>query len=200
MLINLIDFNIFDAILRSYEKHSELFRLSPVLVELLMNIESKQMLCSHTQHGQESGFKNRSYLRLIVNGHRNISARALEKLIFLFGLNEQESKYFRVLVRFNQAKTVVERDSAYHEISIFPTKKRKDDCPTIMNFRHWCPRIYALISIDGVKRDIESLCSYFDITQKEIETPNLEVIRAGEERDGGMDWSQGHALCRRCHE
>lgn len=54
---------------------------------------------------RKAGIPSRSYIKLILDGKRNLSMKTIPKLAIAFSLNRFESEYFEILVQFNQAKS-----------------------------------------------------------------------------------------------
>ena len=64
-----------------------------------------------------AGFSSSGYLKLVMDGKRNLAEEGIEKISQGFKLNESEKKYFRALVRFNQAKTNEEKTLRFQELT-----------------------------------------------------------------------------------
>ncbi|MEN9353585.1 MAG: hypothetical protein RL318_910 [Fibrobacterota bacterium] len=63
------------------------------------------------QHIADSaGFKSRSFLHAVTSGKRDISLPAAVKLSKFIGFNRRESEFFELLVAFNNAKTLEEKN------------------------------------------------------------------------------------------
>lgn len=57
-----------------------------------------------------AGFKSRSFLHAVTSGKRDISLPAAVKLSKFIGLNRREAEFFELLVAFNNAKTLEEKN------------------------------------------------------------------------------------------
>jgi uncharacterized protein (TIGR02147 family) len=60
-----------------------------------------------------------SILAAVIRGKRNLSRNYRLKFVFAMKLKERESQYFEHLVRFNQAKTMEEKNFFFSQISKF---------------------------------------------------------------------------------
>tara|TARA_Y100000768_G_scaffold388803_1_gene387330 strand:+ start:1321 stop:2142 length:822 start_codon:yes stop_codon:yes gene_type:complete len=60
---------------------------------------------SYRYFSQKCGYKSPNFLKMIIDGQRNLSEESIEKFIEFFKLKKKEADYFRLLVQFNQAKT-----------------------------------------------------------------------------------------------
>lgn len=56
-----------------------------------------------------AGFSSSSFLKLVMQGHRNLSDDTIKIFTQVLKLKSQEALFFRALVKFNQAKTTVEK-------------------------------------------------------------------------------------------
>jgi uncharacterized protein (TIGR02147 family) len=81
-----------------------------------------------------AGFRSPNFLKLVIEGKRNLSATSIEKFIHAFQLKAREAEYFRVLVHLNQAKTLDEKKLYAEQLmrfrpyrSIHPLQKEQYD-------------------------------------------------------------------------
>ncbi|MCX7725878.1 MAG: TIGR02147 family protein [Chitinispirillaceae bacterium] len=65
---------------------------------------------SYRLFSQKAGFKAPNFLKLIVDGKRNLTKESVYKVTKAFGLNKSEADYFENLVFFNQSKTIEEKN------------------------------------------------------------------------------------------
>src|SRR5438045_8662218 len=61
-----------------------------------------------------AGFTSPNYLKLVMDGARNLTEESIQKFANGFKLNQQETDFFKNLVFFTQAKTSEEK-SRYYE-------------------------------------------------------------------------------------
>ncbi|MFW5960602.1 MAG: TIGR02147 family protein [Chitinivibrionales bacterium] len=78
---------------------------------------------SQRYFAQKAGFSSHSFCTFIINGKRNLSERSIDKMLRGLGLKGKQAVYFENLVRYNQAKSIQERDSYYKSL----LKLRKQD-------------------------------------------------------------------------
>ncbi|MEO7425765.1 MAG: TIGR02147 family protein [Fibrobacteria bacterium] len=62
---------------------------------------------------ERSGFKARDYLMRVMRGDRNLSMEGAEKLSVFFRFSEKQGEYFRLLVQFNQASVLSEKEQCF---------------------------------------------------------------------------------------
>jgi len=65
---------------------------------------------------KKAGFSSPNFLKLVMDGKRNLSEESLVKFALALKLNKQETEFFRNLVFFNQAKTHDQKDLYYHRL------------------------------------------------------------------------------------
>lgn len=65
---------------------------------------------SHRFISGHLGFTSPNFLKLVMDGKRNISKRSLKKITWGLGLNKKETEYFSYLVFFTQARDRVEKN------------------------------------------------------------------------------------------
>lgn len=68
---------------------------------------------SYRFFSQRAGLNSPVLLKTVFDGKRNLSNRSIEKFIKGLNLKEKEAVYFSNLVRFNQAKTALEKQEHY---------------------------------------------------------------------------------------
>lgn len=62
---------------------------------------------------ERSGFKARDYLMRVMRGDRNLSMEGAGKLSLFFRFSEKQEEYFRLLVQFNQASVLSEKEQCF---------------------------------------------------------------------------------------
>jgi uncharacterized protein (TIGR02147 family) len=68
---------------------------------------------------RRAGLKSTNYLKLVMDGDRNLAPNMAERFAAACGLEDEEKSYFVELVRFNQAQTSTHRNEAYTRLSGF---------------------------------------------------------------------------------
>lgn len=72
---------------------------------------------SHRVFVRVCGFSSPNFLKLVMDGKRNLGKEALEKLITYLNLTKPESEYLRTLIAFNQAKKYEDRNRHLTELA-----------------------------------------------------------------------------------
>jgi uncharacterized protein (TIGR02147 family) len=68
---------------------------------------------SHRIMAKELGFPSPNYIKLVMDGQRNIGLRSIDRLLHGLQLCDREKEYFSHLVLFSQAKTNSEKNHYY---------------------------------------------------------------------------------------
>jgi uncharacterized protein (TIGR02147 family) len=71
---------------------------------------------SYRYFSSKSGFKSPNFLKLVMQGVRNLTAESIAKISKGFDLKKQEREYFEYLVLMNQAKTHEEKNVYYRRM------------------------------------------------------------------------------------
>jgi uncharacterized protein (TIGR02147 family) len=103
-----------------------------------------------------AGFSSPNILKLVMDGQRNIGADAMQKFIAGLCLPEQMAAYFRVLVKFNQAKDDTEKVELFEELRrLTPQAKRRQlNAESLHYVSHWLhPVIREMVSLDEFRDD-----------------------------------------------
>lgn len=81
-----------------------------------LHLKKLNPLFSYRSFNRLAGLKNSGFLKLVFDGKKNLAENGIRKLARGFKLNEGETKYFRALVRFNQAKTQEEKNHYFQDL------------------------------------------------------------------------------------
>jgi uncharacterized protein (TIGR02147 family) len=72
---------------------------------------------SYQYFANKAGFKSKSFIKLVIDGKKNLTADSIEKLNNVLKLTEKTFSYFNDLISFNQAKSVQERNFHFEKIT-----------------------------------------------------------------------------------
>ncbi len=72
---------------------------------------------SHRFFSRQAGLKSPNFLKLVMDGERNLGPETVPKFVKALGLTGEASSFFADLVTFNQADTVAEKNRAFERIS-----------------------------------------------------------------------------------
>jgi uncharacterized protein (TIGR02147 family) len=74
---------------------------------------------SYRNFSRRAGLKSPNYLKLVIDGERNLSPEMAERFAQACGLQDDEARFFVDLVAFGQASSMTERDQAYGRLAGF---------------------------------------------------------------------------------
>lgn len=87
------------------------------LKDRFLEAKTRNPLFSYQAFSRMAGAKSTSFLKLVIDGKRNISDDGISMVTKGFRLSEPERKYFECLVKFNQATVHEEKDRHFRELS-----------------------------------------------------------------------------------
>lgn len=70
----------------------------------------KHEFYSYRLFSQKAGFKSPNFLKLVINGQRNLTKESVNKVAKAFNLNKKELDYFENLVFLNQSKLLEDKN------------------------------------------------------------------------------------------
>lgn len=110
------------------------------------------------------GFKAKDFISRVMNGDKNLSSQSIPKVASGLRLGKHETEFFIALVKFNQAETTEERNSAFGEMQAvlkvvrFAEKQHLLGHAQYMVYSHWrLLTIRSLIGMYGFDGDYEAL-------------------------------------------
>jgi len=110
------------------------------------------------------GFKAKDFISRVMNGEKNLSNQSIPKVASGLRLGKHETEFFIGLVKFNQAATTDERNSAFEEmqaalkVARFAEKQHILGHAQYMVYSHWRHlTIRSLIGMFGFDGDYEAL-------------------------------------------
>jgi uncharacterized protein (TIGR02147 family) len=87
------------------------------LKDRFLEIKKKNPLFSYQSFSRLAGARSTSFLKLVMDGKRNVSDEGIGMISRGFRLSEPERKFFESLVRFNQARVHDEKDRYFRELA-----------------------------------------------------------------------------------
>ena len=113
---------------------------------------------SYRAFNKKAGIKSSAFLKLVMDGKRNLGADGIEAICRGFDLNDKESDYLKTLVHFTQAKDYDNKQHYYNKlVQKSPTEKITIQKHQYDIFSHWYyVAILELLRIDSKgKRDLQ---------------------------------------------
>ena len=161
---------------------------------------------SYRAFSKSAGFKSPNYLKLVIDGQRNISQEAVQKIIAVLKLSGAMAAYFDTLVKLNQASQDDERLQHFETLKkLIPAAKRRDleatgldylsswlhpvlrEMTVLSDFRddpYWIVRrIYGKASTEEISRSLNFLVQegFVEKTREGRYAPKDNVVLSSDE-------------------
>jgi uncharacterized protein (TIGR02147 family) len=141
-----------------------------------------------------AGFNSCGFLKMVMDGHRNITSESISKVARALKLNKEESEFFKNLVFLNQAKEPKEKEIYVQEI--IRSKSYRKICALKVSqyhyFMHWYyVAIREMVGLPGFKEDHNWIARQLgaDVTPLEVKRSLDELFLLGlirREEDGTL--------------
>ena len=111
---------------------------------------------SYRQFSKKCGFSSPNFIKLVMEGSRNLSQESVEKVIPALGMSTQEADYFRTLVKLNQESKHELKAIYFDQLKkLTPYEKRRMlDTESVEYLSHWIyPVLREMAVMEGFKDD-----------------------------------------------
>lgn len=101
-------------------KHTDLFSFRDYreyLKALYAEMKASHPFFSYRYFARIAGLGGKSYLKMVIDGSRNLTPKTVSKFIKGFKLNKKETRYFETLVLYGQSKSEEEKTRYFEELS-----------------------------------------------------------------------------------
>lgn len=142
---------------------------------------------SYAHFSAAADIKSPNYLKMIIEGKRNLSDDMVSKFAKAMSLNKEQGEELRLLVNFNQAEDPANRNFALKALSEFRVEQKlkqgaidRKTWEKVPNWVAWV--LYAMVDQEGVKFDVASLKSLLrgKASDSEIESALNSLFESGE--------------------
>jgi uncharacterized protein (TIGR02147 family) len=143
----------------------------------------KERWYSERAFAKKARFSSPSFLKMVLDGKRNLSPQSAQRIAKILGLNTNEAKFFALLVRLSLVKTEDERERIFRSLAEFKkfSQIRRIDLDQLSYFSNWkwVALKEALSTPYWQSQSIDAWASALDCPSKEV----IEIIQ-GLERLG----------------
>jgi uncharacterized protein (TIGR02147 family) len=111
---------------------------------------------SYRVFSRRAGLRSPNYLKLVIDGERNLSAAMIGRFAAACGLTGTRRRYFEQLVRFDQARTLDARERAYTAIRRMRGTQRGGSLEGALDAYHslwYLPAIRELVTSTAFRED-----------------------------------------------
>lgn len=164
-------------------------------VDVFRYRDYREFLAAFYAHKKPSGLSYRSfardaqlgapnYLKLVIDGKRNLSQEMAERFARACRLNAEATDYFKLLVAFNQATTDAERNELHERLSKFSrfrSSQRLDLATKEYHSTWYIPAVRELVACPGFIEDAAWIASILEpnIDQKDAQHALDVLVRLG---------------------
>lgn len=117
---------------------------------------------SYAHFSAAANIKSPNYLKLIIEGQRNLSPDSIKKFAKALQLNKDDGEEFRVLVLYGQSSDPLERNRYLRELAEIRVKKKikageisKEVWDDVPSWVTWA--LYALVDQEGATFDLDQV-------------------------------------------
>jgi uncharacterized protein (TIGR02147 family) len=118
--------------------------------------QRKQTGLSYRGFSRAAGLGAPNYLKLVIEGSRNLSSEMAARFAAACKLNPEATEYFKVLVAFNQAKRDDERNELHERLATFArfrSSQRLDLAQKEYHSSWYIPAVRELVACPGFRED-----------------------------------------------
>lgn len=121
----------------------------------------------------ELGFKSRSFMTMILNKERNITAQFIEAFSASMAFQPEEKSYFSLLVQYSQCDS--EADKVGYLDRLLEHKGKRKDLVEIQNHQRFLaspflPKLLVLLSFKDLDRSAEGLASFLKQEKSQVQS------------------------------
>lgn len=155
---------------------------------------------SYQAWAEELGFKNRSFLRLIIMGQRPITGRSRDLLAAGLKLRGLERDYFETLISYGQSKTPEKKNALQAKLLTilrgYHDQTEVADAAELLANPHM-PTLQVLLSFKDVLKTPEALAPLFSVSPETVGEwlETLQRLKLAEKSESG-EWGSSHQILK----
>lgn len=109
------------------------------LADYYVQAKENNRAFSYRYFSRKAGYSSPNFLKLVIDGQRNISTESIGRFALALKLNNSQSRFFANLVAFNQATTGEEKNQAFERVAASRRfrQARKLDRDFYVYLSHW---------------------------------------------------------------
>lgn len=135
---------------------------------------------SYAIWANKSGFKSRSFIRLVMLGKRTLGVDSIPLVLKSIGLHGEDSKYFTNLVHYAHSSNFESRDHYFNEI----LKLSKGTGSLVKDSYRFLAqpkttRVHLLINLKGFKASAEAIATSLDLSITEVKEILENLVQLG---------------------
>lgn len=126
------------------------------------DLKKTQRSFSYRYFSKKAGFASPNFLKLVMEGQRNLSAEGAHKFAQALKLGVKESRFFALLVQYNQTSDGAQKQSCYEQMLAFGDYRKAHHLVDAQYayLTHWYyPAIVELAHLKNFKEDPQWIAS-----------------------------------------
>ncbi len=132
------------------------------LKDRYMELKKTQRSFSYRYFSQKAGFASPNFLKLVMEGQRNLSLDGARKFSQALKLGVKESRFFEILVQYNQTSDGAQKQSYYEQMLVFGDYRKAHHLVEAQYayLTHWYyPAIVELAHLKNFREDPQWIAS-----------------------------------------
>lgn len=164
------------------------------------DLKAHQRGFSYRWFARQAGMTSPNFLKLVIDGKRNLTAQSAEQFARALSLTTQEAAFFRELVSFNQASTAADKNQSYERLATYRAHRsvRRLERQTFEYLSKWYyPAIRELVCCEGFVEDPDWIARRlrFRVSNADVKRAIDVLLKLGVlERDDDGALRQGEPL------
>ena len=129
---------------------------------------------SYRFFSKQAGFRSPNYLKMVIDGQRNLSQSSIIKFAEAFKLGKEEAAFFENMVHYTQAKSLKEKNYFYQKLAASKAyiKLHKLEHESYNYFSHWHNvAVREMVNLQGFRNNPTWIACHLhpEITVKEAQ-------------------------------
>lgn len=146
--------------------------------------KAKSPVFSFRYFSQHAGFSSPNFLKLVMDGKRNLSPDSIHKFASVFKMSTREQRFFELLVSYNQAAEPRQRQHYYQQLLEFPGYRQihQLEQEQYAYLSHWYyPAIVELVALPDFREDAQWICEKLQhkVSPKEVRDAIYSLLSIG---------------------
>jgi hypothetical protein len=124
------------------------------LKDYYQQAKAEKKYFSYRYFSRRAGINSPNFLKVVIEGKRNLPSKTIDKFANALGLNRNETMFFRRLVVFNQAKTASEKQESYIILREIANQLRQNSKSADFSesFEKWYTNVVRELMADATQR------------------------------------------------
>lgn len=154
------------------------------LKDMVQELKNSQPSFSYRYFAKKAGYTSPNFLKLVIDGKRNLSEESIHKFAEVFKLGRKEKRFFELMVHYNQTGDSHRRQQYYQQLLEFPEYRNTHQLEKEQYeyLSHWYyPAILELAHLSAFQENPQWIEEALQkkISIKEIQSAIESLLRIG---------------------